>query len=325
MATKKNRFPFTEAKLRALPTPTAGRSWWYDTKTRGLAICKTHTGAASFYFYKWHDGKPGRERLGTFPDLTVQQARDGAETRLGRIAAGEDPFEQRRTRCQEPTIKELWDHWLLYAKAHKKPRSVEEDERNYKLHLVQLAGRRLSTIKKSEIQALHARIGAGWEEKVKKRTVHRGGIYGANRVLALLRAMFNQAGDIGYRGNNPAAGIRMFKEVARDRFLHPQELEAFFQALAVEPPLFHDFFAVCLLTGARKGNVLCMKWADLDLQAGYWRIPETKNNTVVVVPLVAPAVAILQERREAANGSPWVFPGHRHGTHLQTPQGAWER
>ena len=38
-----------------------------------------------------------------------------------------------------------------------------------------------------------------------------------------------------------------------------------------------------------------------------WRIPETKNNAVVVVPLVAPAVAMLQERREAANGGPWVF------------------
>ena len=92
------------------------------------------------------------------------------------------------------------------------------------------------------------------------------------------------------------------------RFLHPDELKAFFTALSAEIPLFRDFFAVCLLTGARKSNVLSMRWTDLDLHAGYWRIPETKNNTVVVVPLVAPAVAILQARKEAADGSPWVFP-----------------
>jgi integrase len=309
---KTNRFPFTEAKVRALPPPAAGRAWWYDTKASGLCVCKTSAGGASFYFYKWMDGKPARMMLGKFPDITVEQARHAAETAIGTYAAGH-PQAERRTRRQEPTITDLWAHWLLYAKAHKKPRSMEEDERNYKLHLTTLVGRRLSTIKKAEVQALHAKLGTD------------KGIYAANRVLALLRAMYNKADDIGYRGTNPAAGVKLFKEVARDRFLHPQELEAFFKALAVEPPLFRDFFSICLLTGARKGNVLSMKWADLDLQAGYWRIPETKNNTVVVVPLVAPAVAILEERRDAANGSPWVFPGHRHGTHLQTPQGAWER
>jgi integrase len=240
-------------------------------------------------------------------------ARKAAAKRAGEIADGKNPQAERRTRRDEPTVGDLWNHWLLHAKAHKKPRSVEEDERNYKLHLAPLVGRRLSTIKKSEVQTLHAKLG---RDK---------GIYAANRVLALLRAMLNRADDIGYRGSNPAAGVRLFKEVARDRFLHPQELEAFFKALDAEPSLFRDFFAVCLLTGARKGNVLSMKWDDLDLQAGYWRIPETKNNTVVVVPLVAPAMAILQERREAADGSPWVFPGHKQGTHLRTPQGAWER
>ena len=313
MATKKNRFPFTEAKVRALPTPTAGRSWWYDSKASGLCVCKTPTGATSFYFYKWMDGKPARMILGKFPDITVEQARTAAATAIGTFAAGGNPLADRRTRREEPTVGDLWDHWLLYAKAHKRPRSVEEDERNYRLHLSALVGRRLSTIKKSEVQTLHARIGTD------------KGPYAANRVVALLRAMYNTAEEIGYRGGNPAAGVKMFREVARDRFLHPQELEAFFEALALEPPLFRDFFAICLLTGARKGNVLSMKWADLDLQAGCWRIGETKSNTVVVVPLVAPAVAILQERREAINGSPWVFPGHKQGTHLRTPQGAWER
>ena len=313
MATKENRFPFTEAKLRRMPTPATGRAWWYDTKASGLCICKTPTGATAFYFYKWMDGKPARMMLGKFPQITVEQARQAAATAIGTYASGGNPQAERRSRREEPTVKDLWDHWLLYAKAHKKPRSVEEDERNYKLHLSALVGRRLSTITKREVQALHARLGTD------------KGIYAANRVLALLRAMFNKADNIGYRGVNPAAGVKMFKEVARDRFLHPEELEAFFKALSAEPPLFRDFFAMCLLTGARKGNVLSMKWADIDLQAGYWRIPETKNNMVVILPLVAPAVAILQERREAANGSPWVFPGHKHGTHLQTPQGAWER
>ena len=209
MAKRKNSFSFTEATVKTLPIPSSGRAWWYDDKARGLCLCKMPTGSTSFYFYKWLNGRPQRERLGEYPKISVRQARDAAETRLGQIANGIDPFEQRRTKRVEPTVKELWDHWLLYAKAHKKPRSVEEDERNYRLHLSCLEGRRLSTIKKSEIQRLHSRLGTD------------SGIYAANRVLALLRAMLNKADDIGYRGANPAAGVKMFKEVARDPILAP--------------------------------------------------------------------------------------------------------
>jgi integrase len=67
-----------------------------------------------------------------------------------------------------------------------------------------------------------------------------------------------------------------------------------------------------------------MRWQDLDLSSGFWRIPETKSGTPVIVPLVEPALAILRARRESANGSEWVFPGRRGG-HLTEPKGAWKR
>jgi integrase len=202
---------------------------------------------------------------------------------------------------------------MIYAKAHKKPRSVEGDEWLWGAYLKPWAGRRLSAIKKSDVQARHAKIGS------------ENGIYSANRMLALLRAMFNQADEIGYRGDNPAAGVKMFKEQSRDRFLQPAELQAFFAALEAEAPLFRDFFLIALLTGARRSNVQAMAWADLDLAAGYWRIPQTKGGMAVVVPLVAPAVEILRARYEARNGNPYVFPGRKHGTCLQEPKTAWGR
>ena len=79
-----------------------------------------------------------------------------------------------------------------------------------------------------------------------------------------------------------------------------------------------------LLTGARKTNVQAMRWADIDFTTNLWRIPETKSGKPVVVPLVAEAVALLSQRKESANGSPWVFPSKRSKAgHISEIKAAW--
>ena len=315
-------FPFSEDRIRKLQ-PTAGKDREYhkDKTYPGLQMCVTSAGSKTYYLVKRTDGQPVRHKLGTADELSVDQARKAASAKAGKIASGENPQAERRQRRIEATLKALWDHWLLYATVNRKPRpkaprSVEEDKRNWRLHLEPWANKRLGSIKRTDVQKLHSSIGT------------KSGVYAANRVLALLRAMYNVGKDeqygMGYRGDNPAAGVRLFEEVARDRFLQIGEMEAFFQALQGEPEIFRDFFLVALLTGARKNNVLSMRWTDVDPAAGYWRIPKTKGGTPVIVPLVAPAVLIL-DRRHKAIGGEWVFPGHRRGTHLCNPAKAWSR
>jgi integrase len=87
-----------------------------------------------------------------------------------------------------------------------------------------------------------------------------------------------------------------------------------------------DFYVALLLTGGRRSNVQAMRWEDLDLTAGYWRIPgeAAKAGLSIIVPIVAPLAAILNERKTAGNGSPWVFPG-RKGKHMANPKHAWRR
>ena len=156
-------------------------------------------------------------------------------------------------------------------------RTWPEDERQYKTFLKPWEHRKLSSIRKADVQALHAKVG------------EKNGRYAANRLLALIRAMFNKAPDMGFTGSNPTTGIKKFPEEKRDRFLHGDELKKFFDALSQEPdPLFRDFFMVSLLTGARRANVQAMQWQDIDFQAGIWRIPDTKSGKPVVVPLVSP-------------------------------------
>ena len=84
-----------------------------------------------------------------------------------------------------------------------------------------------------------------------------------------------------------------------------------------------DYFLIALLTGARRANVLGMRWADVHLQRGIWSIPETKSGDGLAVPLVPEAIQILKRRRN--DEDEWVFPGRGKSGHLVEPKGAWRR
>lgn len=322
--------PFTKKRLAALSAPQGkSRVFYRDTTTAGLSLCVTSTGAKAYYFVKWTKGRPVMLKLGEFPGMSVGRAAEKARELMGQIDRGIDPAIARQAVRHEQTIGGLWQFWLEHAKEHKK--SWREDERMYRLYLSPLAKRQLSTIRKADLQSLLHRIAEGMKpidetKSGKTSKKKRGGKYMANRVHELIRAMFHKAVDIGYQGDNPALGIKRFPEEKRDRFLHGDELPAFFRSLMEEPnELLRDFFLVTLLTGARRSNVQSMAWEDIDLVARYWRIPETKSGLPVVVPLVPAAVAILEARCKTANVSRWVFPGRGRTGHLVEPKLAWAR
>lgn len=307
------RFAFSKRRLEALPAPGTGRRYLYDAKVPSLAFCITAAGSRSYYVYRWHEGKPVRVRLAGFEELTVENARKAAQRVLNDFAAGINPQDKKRTRREEMTLGRLFSHWLeVHSKPHK--RTWRKDESQYNRLLKGWAGRRLSSISKGDVAALHARVG---EEH---------GHIAANRMLALLRSMYYKADEIGYEGPNPAARIRKFPETSRDRYLGADELPKFFAAMARQPEDYRDAFTIGLLTGARWGNVAAMAWEEISLDLGIWRIPEGKAKAKVAihVPLAPYVLNILHRRLASAGGSPWVFPSRRGKSgHMTEPKHRW--
>lgn len=315
------RFAFSKTRLETVPPPPRGRTYFYDAKCRGLALCVTAAGTRTFYFYRKVNGRPLRLRLGGLHDIGVEQARKLADKHRANIAEGRDPQAARRQAREEPTLADLHRHWMeVHAKPRK--RSWKEDQRKYDKWLLPWANRRLSSIHKGDVQALVSKVA---QKKKPKKGRERGGKYEANRLLAFLRSMFNKADEIGFTGPNPALGVEKFQEQSRDRFLEPDELPRFFGSLAEEDATIRDFFWLCLLTGARKSNVMSMAWADVSFELALWRIPETKSGRVVVVPLVPQAIDVLRARRQTTNGSPWVFPADSRTGHVVEVRKAWDR
>ena len=171
------------------------------------------------------------------------------------IAKGDNPAEAMRKFRDEPTLGDLFlDYLERHAKVHKK--SWMEDQKQFNRYMTKFASRTLSSFQPSDFQRLHHRVG---EEH---------GVYAANRLLSLLRAMFNRAKDWGlWNKDNPTQGIKKFKEKSRDRFLQSDELPKFFQALQNENnETMRDYFLISLLTGARRANVLSMRWAEINFE-----------------------------------------------------------
>ncbi|MEO5335168.1 MAG: tyrosine-type recombinase/integrase [Magnetococcus sp. YQC-5] len=306
------KIKFTSASLAGIPSPQKGRDDWRDSQTPGLHVRVTPTGTKTFsWCRRIPGGKLERITLGVWPEMSIDDARRHAARLNASAADGENPAEQRREKQAEMTFSELFTIYLeRWAKVRKK--SWKDDESKYRLHLIPLHAKRLSTITRNDVARIHSAIG------LEQPTF-------SNRVLALVSKIFNVATEYGlWDGNNPASGIRHFKEQSRDRFLSGDELNRFMESLSEERDILRAFFLVALLTGARRANVLAMRWADVDLERQVWKIPQPeKSKNVALVPLTPMAMEILAG---LPNESEWVFPSPRSATgHLVEPRKAWER
>ncbi|MFT6259208.1 MAG: integrase [Rickettsiales bacterium] len=316
-----NKINFSNTSLKELKNPEKSRTYYRDIKESGLSIYITSNDVRTFFIRKRVNGKDEKIIIGNFPDLSVENARKQARIIKGQIAIGENPNEEKSKLRSEITLVELIDSYVeKYSKKHKITWWYDDSE------LRRLSSNfhksKISTISNDDIRKLHAQI------------ADKSGIYQANRFLAVFKSMFNKAIEWGYQGSNPAVNIKKFKEQSRDRFIQPDELPRFFESLNQEEnEIARDYIYLSLYTGARQGNVLAMRWEDINLTTKQWRIPKTKNGESLTIPLLDEALEILRIRREENPNlglksfqAEWVFPSLASKSgHLEEPKKAWKR
>ncbi|MEF8759169.1 MAG: site-specific integrase [Candidatus Accumulibacter sp. UW25] len=307
------RFQFNKERLLALPAPATGeRATYYDIKAPGLQLRVTSAGVKTFSMYRrTKGGGPERLTLGRFPAMTVEQARKAASAVNSEIEQGANPAQVKRALKAEPTFGEMFTE---YGERHGiKKRSWSTDQSLYANHLQSLASRKLTSISRAVISRILSDL-------------ERDGKAGAtiNNVRALVSSIYGRAIEWGYATANPVTGIRMRAKVKRDRFLQADELPRFFESVAQESnETLRDYILLALLTGARRANLLAMRWGEIKLADSVWRIPDTKNGTPQNVTLSPEAVTILQARKEAAKpAAVFVFPGTGVSGHIEEPKKA---
>ncbi len=296
----------------------------WDSAVRGFGIRRQRRDAIYILKYRFQ----GRQRFYTIgkhgAPWTPDTARSEALRLLGSIVSNErpcDPSAERHALKAQITFEEFAKRYLSdYAEPHKKPRTVAEDQRNLKLHIVPLLGHlRVREITRADAARLHA--------------TRRKFPANANRCLATLSHMLTVAETWGLRpeDTNPCRKISRYPELPRERSLTPDELHRLGTALSsveTEADIQEDWRAIAcykllLFTGARLGEILTLRWDWIDWTRNLARLPDSKTGRKNLL-LPAPAMNVLLSLPMRAT-SGYVLPGMRVETHFVSIQKPWQR
>jgi integrase len=306
----------TKRTIDALPAPTdCIRVAVFDVDLRGLCVRVSNTGSKVFYFYRKVNGRPVRVKLGAYPDVTPEAARVMVQRIASEFAQGRDPVAERRRRRQpdrtDPTLGVVFDHTLEH---HWKPncRTWKEQKRLFETYSASWKSRRLAAVTKVDVLEMHRKLGK------------EHGRYLANRWRGVLHRLFEVAADdFDFAGGNPVKKVKPFGEQERERFVTAEEIPRLFDAIdAAEDSRIADFLRIALMTGARKGAILRMRYADVDFARAVWTIPpsDSKNKRSVSIALVPEILELIRARSAKSEGHEYVFPGRGGVGHWTDPK-----
>ena len=279
----------TERYVQTLQPPAEGRLEVGDDVVAGLWFRVTSKGIKSWSIRSRRDGQAVRFTLGSYPELGLAMARQLALQQIGKIKAGHDPVNDRRRkrnasiRAKTESLSALLDLYVDTILATRK--SGKTRARDLRRDLKPLLGRPASLIQRSDLTAL-----------IDRKTVTAP--ISANRLVGYAKPFWRWMHERGYIDENVASELsKPSPETVRERFLDDVELVAVWRACGQTGFPFGPFFKLLLLTAQRRGEVLEMRWGEIDFDKACWTIPgsRTKNGAEHIVHLSAPAQAILRD------------------------------
>ncbi len=306
-------------KLVRATEPPAGRmsKTIWDSEVIGFGLSVTQSGAQSFVLRYRIDNRERRLTIGSYPDWSVNAAREEAKAIKRLVDIGRDPLQERDDRRSAPTVADLAKRYLEEHASHKAEHAYRDQTAMFsRLVLPRIGRMKVTEVKHADIDQLH--------REISKRTRIQ-----ANRVAQVLRKMFNLAIRWEYRTDNPVTGLVFNAEVPRNRYLSPEEIRRLTDVLADHPnQRCANVIRLLLLTGARRGEAMNATWDQFDLDNGVWTKPSshTKQRREHRVPLSQAAVTLLREiKAEQPRFCRFVFPGETPDHPLTEIKGFWDR
>jgi integrase len=228
------------------------------------------------FWISWTDAQ-GRRRFRKTDAQNITQAKSIRSSELLRV-------EQTRMLGHQPpgkeTFGEISERYLKHQKARLNSKSYDREEGIVRNHLKQFSNLLLSSIRKVDIQRYVT-------EASNKRSPSS-----IQKELVLLKHLFSLAVEWEIIPSNPAHGLKAPKLPAgRVRYLQPTELRAVLEAC---PEGLKQIVALAVSTGMRRGEVMGLRYLDVDLSNRRIMLPQTKNGEGRIIYLNEMAMMVFK-------------------------------
>ena len=279
-----------------------GETVW-DAAVTGFGARRQRSEAIAYVLQ--YRTRQGRSRLYTIgrhgAPWTPDTAREEARRLLGAVATGEDPAAAKKTARHAKTVNELCDLYLADAEAgrlltrRKRPKkgsTLLTDRGRIARHIKPLIGSLpVAGVTRSDVETFMHDVAGG---KTAKRTKTkprglayvRGGKGTASRTVGLLGAIFSYAVRHRMRPDNPVHGLTRFADGKRERRLSDAEYAALGASLRDAEaenawPALIAAIRFLAVSGWRRGEVLNLRWTEVDLERRTARLGDTKTGDLV--------------------------------------------
>lgn len=265
-------------------------------------------------------GKQKTLSLGVYPDISLADARDRREQARKLLANDADPgaVKQAQKTAKVEAVSNSFDTIARELHKIKSPMWTAGHAKQWMIYMEKYAMPVIGDRPITEIEPMEI-VGI-------MRTVEANGTFETrDRLLQTIGAVFKYAIATGRAKYNPAE-IRMAltdrPKVEHFACITPAELPEFLRAVAAYQdlskvsPIAISAFRLLMLTTTRTSEVRFSKWADFDLDAGCWVIPEEQTGrkgkmgrrNPHAVPLSTQAVKILRDLYPVTGQGEYVFP-----------------
>ncbi|MCZ6873512.1 MAG: integrase arm-type DNA-binding domain-containing protein [bacterium] len=221
--------------VASVKPPPTGRIDYFDTKQPGIGLRVASSGHKTWFIMYRSGRRLRRLTLGPYPAISLADARNQALDARHAVAKGEDPAVHKQASRGAPPLAEVAEQYIeKYARVHKK--SWRDDARLLQKEVIPHWGKRKARdIARRDVLALLDGI------------VERGAPIQANRVLALVRKLFNWAISRDLLEYNPCYQVKApSKEHQRDRVLNDDEIRLVWEACAILDPVLEKTSAIVI-------------------------------------------------------------------------------
>lgn len=295
---------------------------WSVGGVDGLALQVTTTGARSWVLRVTAAGKQRELGIGSFPSVTLAEARERARALRASLTSGEDPVAQRLAarsaaqaeRAAQQTFETLAEQYIAqHAKGWKNAKHAAQWTSTLKTYVEPVVGKLLVR----DISTAHVIkvLDPIWLTKTETATRVRSRL---ELVLdfGAARGMRQGPNPARWRGNLDAALPKPNKvaKVQHHTAVPVAEVAAVMARLRLQRGMGARALEFAVLTAARSGEVRGATWAEFDLDKALWTVPaeRMKAGREHRVPLTAPALALLAALPRGKAGDP-VFAAQRGG------------